>query len=109
MTRMTRRIVLLVCAAILLNACTSSRPEPAAAKSRLVFLTRDGCMNSAEMLANLDAALRALNQSGEYQVIDQGTLPTTDARAGYATPTLLFNNHDVFGLPEPTPPYPEPT
>jgi len=105
---MWRTVVLLSLATISVT-CRASRPEPASTKPTLVFLTRDGCANSAKMLANLDAALRTLNRSAEYQVVDQGTLPKTDARLGYPTPTLLYNNHDVFGLPEPTPPYPEPT
>lgn len=75
----------------------------------LVFLTRDGCMNSETMRAHLDEALRALKWPTSYQVVDQDTLPRSDVRSGYATPTLLLANRDLFGLPEPVPPYPEPT
>lgn len=103
------RIVVLLSVAILSTGCSPSRSEPPSAKSGLVFLTRDGCANSAKMLANLDTALRTLHRPADYQVVDQGILPKTDARTGYSTPTLLYDNHDVFGLPEPTPPYPEPT
>jgi hypothetical protein len=44
-----------------------------------------------------------------YAVVDLDTLPDTDARRGYPTPTLLYANRDVFDLPEPKPPFPEPT
>ena len=94
---------------LLVAACSLSRSSTSTPKSGLVFLTRDGCVNSSEMLANLDAALRALHRAGDYQVIDQGTLSSTDVRTGYPTPTLLYANRDLFGMLEPKPPYPEPT
>lgn len=43
-----------------------------------------------------------------YQVIDVATLHPTDPRSGYPTPTLLYEGRDLFGLPEPQPPFPEP-
>jgi hypothetical protein len=45
----------------------------------------------------------------KYEVLDLDTLPDTDARRGYPTPTLLYESRDVFGLPEPQPSLPEPT
>lgn len=44
-----------------------------------------------------------------YQVLDLASLPASDSRLGYPTPTLLYANRDLFGMPEPTPPFPEPT
>jgi len=76
---------------------------------QLVFLTRDGCPNTPTMRANLDVALRAVGLPSDYECIDVGTLPSADARRGYPTPTLLYRNRDLFGLPEPRPPLPEPT
>ncbi len=67
----------------------------------LVFLTRDGCVNTVTMRANLDAALTALTLSIDYQFIDADTLKASDPRAGYGTPTVLYLNHDLFGMPEP--------
>jgi hypothetical protein len=61
------------------------------------------------MQENLVAALKALNRPGAFETVDQDTLPSTDPRVGYPTPTLLYRNRDVFGLAQPTPPYPEPT
>jgi hypothetical protein len=75
----------------------------------LVLLTSEGCVNTTTMRAHLDDALRSLGQSADYQVLDLATLPDADARRGYPTPTLLHVNRDVFGLPEPQPPFPEPT
>jgi hypothetical protein len=33
----------------------------------------------------------------------------TDPRTGYPTPTVLYKNRDLFGMPPPTPPFPEPS
>jgi hypothetical protein len=36
--------------------------------------------------------------------IDQESLPESDLRRGYPTPTALVDNEDLFGLPRPTSP-----
>jgi hypothetical protein len=94
-------------------ACSKpSEPQRAdtagAQTAKLVLLTRDGCMNTDALKKNLDAAIEQLGRPVAYDVVDQGTLAETDARRGYPTPTL-FANRDVLGLPEPKPPFPEPT
>jgi hypothetical protein len=61
------------------------------------------------MRANLEAALGQLGWSDSYAVIDQDSLPVDDGRIGYATPTVLYRGRDLFGLPVPTPPFPQPT
>jgi hypothetical protein len=94
---------------VALAACSASPPATSTSEARLVFLTRDGCVNSAKMLTNLEAALRALNRAGGYQVVDQDVLQKADPRSGYPTPTLLYANRDLFGMAEPQPPFPEPT
>lgn len=88
-------------------ACGGSR-HPLAVHN-LTFLTRGDCPNTPAMRANLDAALTALGLSLDYAVIDLDTLPKTDARTGYPTPTALYQGRDLFGMPEPTPPFPEPS
>ena len=88
--------------------CTSSYSKKDTA-ANLVFLTREGCVNSATMRANLDEALRNLHRPVVYQLIDQGTLPAADPRTGYPTPTLLAGERDLFGMPTPSSPFPEPT
>ena len=83
--------------------------HPTAMKSDLVFLTRDDCVNTPDMLLNVDDALRALKLPLDYQVINLKNLPLTDARVGYPTPTVLYKNHDLFDMPVPAPPFPEPS
>jgi hypothetical protein len=61
------------------------------------------------MRANVDAALKSLGVTASYRVVDLDALPASDVRRGYPTPTLLYASRDVFGLPEPKPPLPDPT
>jgi hypothetical protein len=75
----------------------------------LMFLTRPGCKNTAVMAERLDAVLVTLGWPKNYTVVDISTLPASDPRTGYPTPTLLWSGNDIFGMSEPTPPYPEPT
>jgi hypothetical protein len=50
-----------------------------------------------------------MGQPQSYQVLELETLPSSDLRRGYPTPTLLYQGRDVFDLPEPAPPLPDPT
>jgi hypothetical protein len=75
----------------------------------LVFLTREGCVNTSTMRTRLDEALARLDAPKRYAVIDADTLADSDVRRGYGTPTMLYDNRDLFGMPEPTPPIPSPT
>ena len=78
-------------------------------KAELVFLTRDACVNTPDMVHNLDDALTALGWPKDYQYINIGTLPKDDPRTGYPTPTVLWKGKDTFALAVPTPPFPEPS
>lgn len=93
--------------------CSKPAPPPSEAANvqtaKLVLLTRDGCMNTDRLRKNLDVALSQVGRSLTYDVIDQATLGDADSRRGYPTPALLFANRDLLGLPEPKPPFPEPT
>ena len=71
----------------------------------LTFLTRDGCVNTPDMVNNLDDALKALKLPTDYQYIDIGKLPKDDPRTGYPTPTILWKGKDIFGMSAPKPPY----
>lgn len=75
----------------------------------LVFLTRDGCVNTATMRARLDEALQGLGLPADYQFVDAETLAASDPRGGYGTPTVLYSGQDLFGMPEPAVPHPSPT
>jgi hypothetical protein len=83
--------------------------QPASVKADLVFLTRDGCVNTPDMMFNVDDALKALGWPIDYQVIDIGKLPASDVRTGYPTPTLLWKGKDIFGMSAPKPPYDVPS
>jgi hypothetical protein len=93
------------------RAPADSTPIASTADStgELVFLTRGGCPNTGVMRGNVDAALKSLGVVSGYRVVDQDTLPDADLRRGYPTPTLLYADRDVFGMPVPKPPLPEPT
>ena len=71
----------------------------------LTFLTRDGCVNTPDMVNNLDDALTALKLPRDYQFIDIGKLSKNDPRTGYPTPTILWKGKDIFGMSAPKPPY----
>jgi hypothetical protein len=73
-------------------------------KTDLTFLTRDGCVNTPDLVNNLNDALAALKLPRDYAYIDIGTLPKNDSRRGYPTPTILWNGRDIFGMPVPKPP-----
>jgi hypothetical protein len=104
---MRRRVMLLWF--VLAASASAEAWSPVRSVKDLTFLTRDGCMNTPKMRANLDQALQTLHWPADYQVVDSGTLEATDARTAYPTPTLLYKGRDIFGMPVPKPPYKEPT
>ncbi|MEZ5289802.1 MAG: hypothetical protein R2745_01830 [Vicinamibacterales bacterium] len=75
----------------------------------LVFLAREGCANASTMRTRLDEAIVRLGAPTTYAVIYTDTIADSDVRRGYGTPTVLHDNRDLFGMPEPTPPIPSPT
>ena len=98
---------------MVLTGCSATPPGSTADGSRsmkdLIFLTRDGCVNTDTMRARLNDALRALGLPADYQFIDADTLNATDPRGGYGTPTVLYAGRDLFGMDEPPVPHPSPT
>jgi hypothetical protein len=89
-------------------ACNTPEAAPPAAK-QLVFLTREGCVNTDIMRARLDDALKTFTPSPSYSVADLDALPADHVRRGYPTPTILIGGADLFGMAAPTPPFPDPT
>lgn len=99
-------------AAVAIYACVAGacgRPIPSDGPGALTFLTRAGCANTDSLRANLDDAIKTLGRPISYAMIDLDTLPRTDVRTAYPTPTVLYRDRDVFGIAVPQPPYPEPT
>jgi len=76
---------------------------------KFVFLTRQGCVNTVTMRESFDDALKAVGLPLQYQFIDADTLAPSDPRAGYGTPTVLYDGRDLFDMPEPPVPHPPPT
>ena len=109
--RLCGRAAVLVAIALTLGGCGRSKESISAKPSmqNLTFLTRQGCVNTVTMRANLDEALLALGLPNDYQFIDADTLQSSDARGGYGTPTVLYKGVDIFGMPEPPVPHSPPT
>jgi hypothetical protein len=93
----------------LLSGCASRTGGQFTPKEDLTFLTRDGCAATDTMRGNLDAALKAMRLPTDYRVIDVDTLPESDPRGGYGTPTVLLKGRDLFGMPTPPVPHPPAT
>ena len=105
---------MLIALSLIAGGCATTTPSRGAANTwtcehRLGLLTRDGCPSTATMRHNLQGALILLGSGIAYDLIDLDTLPPDDMRRGYPTPTLLYEDRDVFDLPRPAPPFPEPT
>jgi hypothetical protein len=98
---MMRIALILALAAV--AGCTAPTPMP------IEFLSRSGCVQTKIMRARLDKAIEAIGKPIPYAFVDLDTLPTTDTRKGYPTPTILRGGIDIFGMPAPVPPFPEPT
>lgn len=108
----SRHLALVFGIVSLLGGC--AKPPAAGARlddsmKHLVFLTRDGCVNTVTMRANLDDALKGLGLPTDYQFIDADTLAASDPRGGYGTPTVLYEDRDLFGMDAPAVPHPAPT
>ncbi len=88
-----------------MTACSSTASKKVDAVNDLVFLTRDSCLNTPLMRGRLDEALQSFGLPSDYRVVDSDTLPASDARGGYPTPTLLLNGKDLFGMSEPPTPH----
>ena len=113
---MNRRSFTVGFGAFLAGACAKQSQQPTASinqrksvRGDLVFVTRDGCVNTPDMLNNLDDALRNLGLALDYEVVSLEKLPKSDRRTGYPTPTVLYRDRDLFDMPAPVPPYPEPS
>jgi hypothetical protein len=75
---------------------------------KIVFMSRDGCVNTPLMRKSLDAALVQLSWPKQYVVLDAGKLPASDPKRQYGTPTVLVDGRDLMGRPVPIPSDAEP-
>ncbi len=76
-------------------AMTASQPT-------IELLGFPDCPNTPIMRDNLTAALAAIGRGWTFAETNQELLPEGDIRRGYATPTVLVDRRDLFGLPVPT-------
>jgi len=90
------------CAAQPGPAATAAAPEHHAMKIELLGFP--GCPNTPQMRANLAAALKQLGHSAAFTDTNQESLPESDLRRGWPTPTVLVNGKDLFGMAPPTAP-----
>ena len=84
-------------------------PAKPTSMKELTFLTRDGCVNTTDLVNNLDDALKSLGLPTDYAYVDIGKLSKRDVRTGYPTPTVLYKGKDIFGMPAPQPPFDQPS
>jgi hypothetical protein len=94
---------------LVLAVLVAAETTKASSMKMLVFLTRDGCVNTPDMVNNLDDALKAMKLQTDYQFINIDKVPKSDVRTGYPTPTILWKGRDIFGMPIPKPPYDVPS
>jgi hypothetical protein len=111
-------VYFLLAFAFALSACSVFEPDGTTADKRmsgdqpevkLEFLTRDGCKNTPRMLESLNAAISTGKIRARFTIVHQSALRPEDPRNGYPTPTILMDGRDVFGMPVPQAPFPEPS
>jgi len=98
MLRVMRRLFI---ALAIIFVAEPVRPLERFSMHDLVFLTRDGCVNTARMRSSIDQALKSLALATNYELIDVDKLEPSDRRRGYGTPTVLYKGRDLFGKTEP--------
>lgn len=90
-------------AAILSSGCVSHEPDileiPQAMNIELLGFP--GCPNTPVLRENLRAALKSVDGELSFHDVNQETLPDTDIRRGWPTPTILVNGADLFGMAAP--------
>lgn len=62
------------------------------------------CPNTPAMRDNLRAALRSVGGGLTFQDVNQESLPASDLRRGWPTPTVLVDGRDLFGMAPPSAP-----
>lgn len=65
----------------------------------ITLLGFPGCPNTPELAQRLDEALRIARIDTPATPVDLAALPESDTRRGYAAPTILVGDRDLFGQP----------
>ncbi len=103
-------VIMFTAGLLIVTGCASMKnapPTTAADVSHdkaLIVLSFDGCPNSPEVLRAAHEAANTLGTGWTVHRIDIESLPPDDIRRGYGSPTILWNEHDIFGAPIPSSP-----
>ncbi len=63
-----------------------------------------GCPNTPTLRQHLREASASISETMAFTDVNQESLPSSDLRRGWPTPTILVNGRDLFGMPTPTSP-----
>ena len=77
--------------------CTATGNHPSTAM-RITFLGSPSCPNTPKLRENLKLAVDKLGVTVGLEDINQDLLPDSDPLRRYPTPTILLNDHDLYGL-----------
>jgi hypothetical protein len=69
---------------------------------RIEVLGFEGCPNAPQTKANVEKAVALLGVDASVAYVDQMKLPVNDRRRGWASPTVLVNGRDLFGMAAPS-------
>jgi hypothetical protein len=69
---------------------------------RVELLYFKGCPNTILVRREAERAVAALGASWRLDVIDLESLPESDLRRGYGSPSILLRGREIFGDPAPT-------
>jgi hypothetical protein len=79
-----------------ITACASSPGTPA-----IDLLSFPSCPDSPALRANLRAALNSINPDLTFREVNLESLPPSDPRCRWQSPTILVGGRDLFGMPAP--------
>lgn len=86
------------------RASTGRSSAMTVAQPAIELLGFQDCPNTPIMRERLRAALESIGEGWTFADTDQETLPESDLRRGWPTPTVLVNGNDLFGMPAPIEP-----
>jgi hypothetical protein len=66
---------------------------------KVTLLYFDGCPLTPPVRRDVAQAVASLGKQAQFEQVNLSTLPPTDPRRGYGSPTVLVDGRDLFGLP----------